>query len=144
MDYPRYYKFYLKNFYQNKTFRAFILMAQGIFSAFVWMFSGPILLIAIIFGILNISLLAGKILIIFIIIYAPIQYYLILKKYREIMIYTTSKTTNKRSLLEYITIPLLSIIVIILSSIPPYLSLFMEICKVIFNIKLKKPKPESA
>lgn len=144
MYYPYYYQYYKKNFLREKnSFKAFILMVQGMLSAVAWALSGPVLLLALVFGILNINLFLGQILILLIFIYAPVQYFLIVNKYKDIMIYTTGEDAPKRNILEHITIPLLSLVVIVLSSIPPYVSMVMEIYKRLFNRKLKKHKTDS-
>jgi hypothetical protein len=107
-------------------------MLQGILSAAAWALSGPFLLLALIFGIINCDLFLGQVLIFLIFIYAPVQYFIIIYKYKEIMIYTIGKDINKRSILEHIAIPTLSFIAIILSSIPPYVSMFMEVYRIVY------------
>ncbi|MFH1642546.1 MAG: glycosyltransferase family 2 protein, partial [Nanoarchaeota archaeon] len=144
MYYPYYYQHYKKIFLGGRnSLKAFILMLQGTFSAIAWALSGPILLFSTILAIININLFLGQILIILILMYAPAQYFYIIHKYNEIMFYTTNKGAKTRSLLEHIAIPILSFFVIILISIPPYISMTMEMYKRLFNKTLKKPKTES-
>jgi len=144
MYYPYYYQYYKRNFlYRKNSFKALILMIQGMLSAVAWALSGPILLFALILGFLNNDLFLGQVLIFFIFIYAPVQYFIIIYKYKEIMIYTIDKDISKRSILEHIVMPILSFIVIILSSMPPYVSMFMEVYRIVFGKVLQKPKTDS-
>ena len=144
MYYPYYYKYYIENFLEGEhSLRVFILMIQGVFSALAWMLAGPILLFSIYLSISNIGMLSGKILLILIIVYAPLQYFFIVRKYKEIIFYATGKSVLNRNVLEYIVVSILSPFIIILSSVPPYVSIAMEIYRRIFNKKLKKPRTES-
>ncbi len=118
-------------------------MAQGMVSAAAWALSGPLLLSGLIEGIFNFHALLGGLLLVSICIYAPLQYFIILHRYREIMERTAGESSRKMTALELISIPALSFFVIIVSSIPPYFSIFMEMKKNIFGGTLKKPKTES-
>jgi len=144
MYYPYYYKHFRKKFSDGKDFlRSMLLMVQGMLSAFAWTLSGPLFIIALILILLNFHLGVTKILFVLIIIYSLFQYFLILKKYSDITIFTTGILGKKRTVIEYILIPILSIVVIPLNSLPTYLSICMEIYSKIFKILLKKPKTES-
>jgi hypothetical protein len=144
MNYPYYYLQYTKNFLGNKnSIKAFVLMLQGLFSAVAWALSGPLLLYGLVVGILSIDLLLGKILILLIVIYAPVQYFIILYKFKEILEYTTHKNTHSRKIIELIVIPVISFFVIIISSLPPYWSMCMEVYRIAFGAVLQKPKTES-
>lgn len=144
MYYPHYYMYYKKKFDQNKnSLRVFILMVQGIISAMSWALSGPLLVCGIILGIVNYHLLMGQLLIITVLIYAPLQYIIIISKYKEIIKYTTGNLVKKRSIMEFIFIPMFSFLAILINSIPTYASMFMEISHIIFGVKLHKPKTES-
>lgn len=144
MYYPYYYWYYKNNFLNGRnSFKSFVIMLQGILSATAWSFSGPILLFGLIFAYLNIHLFMAKILFFLIFIYAPLQYLVIVYRFEDIIRYTTGRHAKYFNILDYVFVPILSVLIIIVSSLPTFVSMFMEVYSITFGKKLTKNKTEN-
>ncbi len=144
MFYPYYYNHYRKLFNQSRhSLRGIILMLQGVWSAAAWALSGPLLVIALILGIINFSQPIGALLLALLFIYAPLQYYLIMRRYPWLIQHSVSQTVEPRSFWEQVGVALVSPFAILLYSLPPYVSLLMEARKRILKTSITKPKTES-
>lgn len=144
MYYPYYFKYFIEKFNNKRfSFKAFVLMAQGVLSALSWSVSGLLLLASIILVLFSPLSLLSIILSVLIFVYSVAQYIYILNNYSFLIKLSTNENQPNLSQRETLFISLISPLVIILCSIPTYISLITEIRRCIFKTSFNKPKTES-
>jgi len=143
LRYPEYYKIACENFSLcvREKIIAIILSAQGILSAFAWLFSGPIVLLALICALITNNSLTRIALITGLIIYGPLQF-VIVSKNIELFVRCTGYNIKRMKPKEIVGISLMSIPAIIFHSIPPYFTLVTEARHILFKKKIFKPKTD--
>jgi len=125
----------------TNLFSSTLFTVQGFVSALAWLTSGSLVLTALISPIFTDSLPIILFAYLSVIIYGPLQYYLVYKNFPEIFSYAGfhHKTIG---FLPLILVSLFSIPVIIFHSLPPFFSLMAEFKKNVFGSIIYKPKTD--
>ena len=133
MKYWGYFKYLIANSKTLKvrnTMPPFVFAIQGLVSALAWLTSGPIVLICLISPFLTSDLKLVLFSYLAIIIYGPLQYFIVYYKYCG------------RNLMEGVSVSLIGIFAILFNSIPPYFSIISEAKHAITGEPIYKPKTE--
>lgn len=144
MSYYDYYKYFRDNFkkeHLKNKLRPVILMAQGLMTGLAWLLSGPIILYLLFYPAVSNSLFLYWVGVLAIVIYGPLQYLYIMIKVNSFLAIGESgeiKIGNN----EKIIVSLMSVIAIIVNSLPPYFSIYYELRSKFLGGIINKPKTD--
>ena len=118
-----------------------IIGAQGLFSAFIWIISGPLLLVALLSPILTHNYNIVFLSYISILLYGPIQYWIILNRLEDLYAFSGSHFAGI-DFESRILISIMSIPASIFNSIPPFFTIGTEIKSKWLKTTIYKPKTD--
>lgn len=145
MLYPVYFLHFRTVFgeaFRAHWIRAAVLCVQGVTSAFSWLLSGYITLFLLMYPIIAGDMFALCVGWSVVLLYGPLQYALVLYWYPRLIHASTGVRGKILGFGIRFPIALQSIPSIIMHSIPPYVSLVMELARKIIGITVRKPKTE--
>jgi hypothetical protein len=120
---------------------AIFFAIQGFISALAWLISGPLVLIALISPLFINNLAIISLAYLSVIVYGPLQYYLVYKSFPKLFSYAGS-CHRDIGFLPLISVSLFSVPAIVFHSLPPIFSLIVEFKKNVFGSIIYKPKTD--